>query len=222
MASLGDVNSDGYDDVAISADGRNRVYVFYGPQTGAVTYADADVEITLSTGGQLGYDIANAGDTNNDGYTDLVVSDPYANSNAGAVYIVHGPLTTDVDLTTTYGALLTGETASDYAGMSVAGIGDIDGDSYDDVLVGAPYYDGRTTNTGAAYIVRGNLSGTASLGTRPTIRSTGRNADDRYGSSVSFAGDVDGDANDDWLIASEDADTLATTDSGVAFIQFGQ
>lgn len=222
MASIGDVNSDGYDDVAISADGRNRVYIFNGPLTGSLTYANASAEITLSTGSQLGYDIANVGDMNADGYTDLAVSDPYASSSTGEIYVVNGPLTSNVDLTTTYGARLSGEAASDYAGKSIAGIGDTNGDGYDDMVIGAPYNDDRASNAGAAYLVRGNMSGTASLSAPRFIEFTGRSSNDYYGYEVAGAGDIDGDARTDYIFGAYGTDAGAVTDAGAAQLFFGR
>ncbi len=71
---------------------------------------------------------------------------------AGAAYLVLGPVSGDVDLAAA-DARLIGEAAYEHAGRSVSGAGDVDGDGFDDVLVGASGNDAGAPDAGAAYLV---------------------------------------------------------------------
>ncbi|MDP2307418.1 MAG: integrin alpha, partial [Pseudomonadota bacterium] len=106
----------------------------------------------------------------------------------------------------------TGEAANDFAGWSVSGAGDVNGDGYDDMLVGALYNsDGPGSYAGAAYLLLGSAApASASLST--AIQYTGEAANDTAGSSVSGAGDVNGDGYDDVLVGgmkNDDGGTFA-------------
>jgi hypothetical protein len=87
-------------------------------------------------------------------------------------------------------------TADDYAGLSVAGAGDVNGDGYADMLIGA---EGVNSDAGAAYLVLGSATpASASLAT--SIIYSGVNAGDSAGSAVAGAGDVNGDGYADLLV----------------------
>ena len=96
-------------------------------------------------------------------------------------------------------AKLTGEATYDYAGYSVSGAGDVNGDGWDDLLVGADGEDFGGTVAGAAYLVLGPVSGTVDLGASDA-KLSGEAGGDYAGVSVSGAGDVDGDGSDDLLV----------------------
>jgi len=109
---------------------------------------------------RLGQSVAGAGDVDGDGTDDLVVGawkENTVGNNAGAAYVVFGPLTAGTtDLATAGSAVrLTGESAGDLAGWSVGGGGDVNGDGLGDILVGAPQDDDGGTDAGAAYLLLG-------------------------------------------------------------------
>ena len=115
-----------------------------------------------SSGDQSGRSVSTAGDINGDGYDDLLVGAPYADpdghSNAGTAYVIFGKKSAytasrDLDsLTDTQGFAIEGIDAGDQAGFSVDGAGDVNGDGYDDIIVGAP---GAASAKGESYVLFG-------------------------------------------------------------------
>ena len=138
-----------------------------GIPTGEVNTTDADVEIVGVETDLLGKSVAYTGDVNGDGHDDVAIGAPFNDSTAhraGAVYLFFGPLenaslnASDADVT------LFGEASGDQAGKSIAA-GDVDGDGYDDLVIGAPFNAAAGQNAGAVYVVPGgeNMSATANL-----------------------------------------------------------
>ncbi len=135
--------------------------------------------------------LADAGDVDGDGYDDLLVG--AAGASTEGAYWVRGPLSGAIGLDLA-DAHLTGSTAGVAAGTAVAGIGDIDDDGYDDVVIGAPLDTDGTTAGGAAWLYYG-----------PDVASDravfwAAAAGERVGASVVGVGDVDGDGGRDVLI----------------------
>ncbi len=226
----GDIDGDGYTDLLIAARGEDTggdsagaVYVIYGD--GSMSDTDlsaADAKFTgEAANAQIGWGVslADAGDTNNDGYSDIIIGARYdsdAASNAGGAYIIEGPVSGTASLSTADAKLL-GEAAGDYTGDSVHGPGDIDNDGYDDVIVGSGYNDAGSTNAGAVYLVRGPFVGTSSLATA-TGRITATGKEDRArGRGV---GDVDNDGIPDVMLGAMLNDD-AGTDAGAAYLFYG-
>jgi hypothetical protein len=160
------VNGDGFDDVLIGAFGNDAggryagaAYLVLGSATpGDLPLFAADAAYTGEAGNDLaGGAVSVAGDVDGDGFDDLLVG-AYGysgGSNAGAAYLVLGsPTPADLSLSAA-DARYTGEAADDYAGHSVSGARDVDGDGFDDLLVGAHYDDAGGTKAGAAYLLVG-------------------------------------------------------------------
>src|SRR5262249_38828077 len=114
----------------------------------------------------LGYSVDGAGDINGDGLADVLISargvDGPAGGNTGAVYVIFGrtgsfPMTIEVStLNGASGFTLRGAAALDGAGSTVGGAGDVNGDGYDDVIVGANGADPNgVTDAGQSYVVYG-------------------------------------------------------------------
>jgi FG-GAP repeat/Putative metal-binding motif len=173
---------------------------------------------------RFGSALSNAGDIDGDGADDLVVGAPYADdggSNAGTVYLYSG--STLAGTVTTGDALATiqGDTASDLAGSAVAGGGDVDGDGYDDVLLGAPFDDDGATNAGsAAFFSGGGLAGSLSWSAADVLFE-GVATNDYAGRSVAIAGDVDADGYVDMLIGAPSANVSGTADAGKVYLILG-
>jgi hypothetical protein len=227
----GYVNADLYADVVIGAPYNNsggadsgEIYLISGratPTSYAVSSATSSMYGEVA-GDYLGYAVSMAGDVDGSGYDDLLAGAPYnddSGANAGKAYIIESPITTSAMIDTVADAMLTGEHAGDLAGYSVGNAGDVDGDGYDDEIVGAPYYGPTTAEQGAAYLVLGRTTGTVSLSTSDAIFH-GESAYDHAGSGVDGAGDVDGDGYDDLLIGAFGDDDGGSS-AGKAYLVLG-
>jgi hypothetical protein len=181
-SSAGDVNGDGFADVIVGADGYNanqgRAYVYYAG-AGADTVADL-VLTGENRGDHFGRSVSPAGDVNGDGYADVIVGAYGGGGGRGRAYVYHG----GPDADTAADAVLTGEAAGDDFGVSVSSAGDVNGDGYADVIVGAEQYN---SSQGRAYVYYGGPGADAVADQILTGETTG----DRFGHSVSSAGDAD-------------------------------
>ena len=167
--------------------------------------------------GYLGHSLAYAGDTDGDGVGDVIVGAYYAdgdfNDRGGMVYVVEGPVTGTISASDTHRLQTTHD--SDYLGYSVAGAGDLDGDGYDDVVMGAPYDDYGASNGGAAYVVFGPVTSMKLLNADMTI--PGPESSEYLGWAVGGGGDYDGDGTADLLIGSRASD-LGSGDAGATYL----
>ena len=233
VSSAGDVNGDGFDDLIIGApfadpngnSGAGESYVVFGASGGFASAIDLSAlngtngfRIDGIDGGDFsGRSVSSAGDVNGDGFDDLIIgaadADPDGNSDAGESYVVFGAsggFASAIDLSAlngTNGFRIDGIDADDYSGVSVSSAGDVNGDGFDDVIVGARQADpDGNINTGESYVVFGASGGFASaidlsaLNGSNGFRLDGINTYDLSGDSVSSGGDVNGDGFDDSTI----------------------
>ncbi|MCB9742148.1 MAG: FG-GAP repeat protein [Alphaproteobacteria bacterium] len=200
-ASVGDVTQDGVPDLLIGARGYDGAYADQGAAylvpadtRGVASLADAPIRLDGSGAGHdLGNNVAGSEDLTGDGLPDLLISAHGYAGNAGAVWVVPGPVTRDQTLGSD-GFLIEGAAPGDTLGGGRGGlraIGDVDADGVSDLLLGAYASDAGAHNGGAAYLLLGPLTGDTDVSAART-RWLGEE-DDQLGWSVDLAGDTDGD-----------------------------
>jgi hypothetical protein len=213
---IGDVNGDGYGDVAwghpwydhdpLSNNNEGKVSVFYGGPPQMDTVPDA-ILVGSEINTYLGYSVSGAGDVNGDGYDDLLVGGPMWNNWRGRVFLYYGSAS---DISTSANWTYSGPVASGVLGWSVSRAGDVNGDGYDDVIAGA--YN-TASGRGRVYGFYGSSSG---LPSTPNWTLDGPVAGQKYGYTVSDAGDVNGDGYDDVIIGAYDSGGFAYVYHGSA------
>ncbi len=196
VAGAGDVDGDGYADVVVGAPlafSRGRAYLFVG-SAGGLQDAPAWTFDSAQDDEELGWSVSGAGDVDGDGFDDVLVGAPRyggGEQDEGRVLLFRGSadgLGADPDWS------FEPDRAASRVGETVSSAGDVDGDGYDDVIVGA-------TGLGRVYVFLGSAGG---LGAVPDWTVDADEAGAFVGSSVAGAGDVDGDGYDDVILSSEE------------------
>lgn len=255
VAKAGDIDGDGYVDLLVGAwtadrresdnDNAGAAYLYWGGPTPAST--PALIFRGEVAQGFFGVSVAGVGDVNGDGFPDVAVGAHRVAVTAqcgggtstlpivGRVYVFFGGLRSEMDEIPD--VVLTGETTlipgngasacrgGDEFGLRVAGPGDVNGDGYDDLVVGARGYDfgvdpAAGKDAGRAYVFFGGpwLSGGGAE--RADVVLTGTSPEDEFGATVSGAGDTDGDGFADLLVGGLLRDGVGA-DSGVVSWYFG-
>ena len=195
-----------------------------------------------------GGSVSSAGDVNGDGIDDIIIGAMFADGeddggyyfpySVGESYVVFGSASgfdASLDLSTldgTNGFSIQGIGRQDYFGASVSSAGDVNGDGIDDLIIGSTEYNGTYDSpsavTGRSYVVFGsdtgfdaNLDLTTLDGSNGFVLA-GVSHRDRFGYSVSSAGDVNGDGIDDLIVGAIDADGPGPEDAGESYVIFGR
>jgi len=224
VASAGDVNADGYDDVIVGSsryDGAvyrsGAAFVYYGSPSGLDSTPDWIAPGELK-GSRFGEAVSSAGDLNCDGYGDVVVGAPLYNHDQpaeGAVFVYYG---SPDGLSKSANWSYESDQKDAELGSSVASAGDVDHNGCDDLLVGAPLYDGGWTSDGAAFLFLGSPSYEEKI--EPDWHAYGDQAGATFGTAVSGAGDVNRDGYDDLLVGAPYFHGVQP-DSGAVFLFLG-
>jgi hypothetical protein len=236
-AGAGDVNADGYDDVIVAAafydagqEDEGAAFIFLGSAAGIADGNPASAATRLESdqaGAQLGRGAAGAGDVNGDGYADVIVSAylyDAGQENEGAAFVFLGSAAGVADGTpaTAAAQLESNQENAQLGRQNVAGAGDVNGDGYDDVIVGVHFYDsGHGHGEGMALVFLGSAAG-ISDGDPATAaaRLEGDQADAEFGYGAAGAGDVNGDGYDDVIVGSVWHD-IGQENEGAAFVFLG-
>ncbi len=217
VASGGDIDGDGQDDLVVTDTSGKGAACLYVGSFGSAVSLSSYTEATVNGGGAndaLGTSVAIDGDLDGDGYADVLLGAGGAGGGNGAVYGCFGPLTGS-KTATSCDLVITAQTSGGTMGDDVAYIGDENGDGAEDILIGAPLVTGDRSSSGVAYLYRGPLSGTKRESDADATFS-GTYSSGRVGFAVSRAGDFNGDGNDDLLIGGHEANT-----NGMAYVMFG-
>jgi PKD repeat protein len=206
VSVVGDINGDGYGDAVVGAfaydgsddDNMGRIDVFFGGPTG-LPLVPSQTILGDQSDSEFAYRLAGAGDVNGDGFDDLLVGAPiYRHDGAdelGKVFVYLGSAQ-GLPPTPSWTGAVAGDRAYLY-GFSVSGAGDVNGDGFDDILVGAHRAHSGRQYQGRAYLYLGSAQGPRAT---PSWTASGGQEYAHFGTSVSGAGDVNGDGFDDILV----------------------
>ena len=219
-----DVNGDGYSDVIAGAHlyrngtALGAAVIYYGSASGISPAFDWKVE-GQAANDAFGYSVSTAGDVNGDGYCDVIVGAPSADNegqaDAGRAYVYFG---SSEGLSTTPAWSAGKAQAQAQYGWSASTAGDVNGDGYADVIVGARKYDSGQTDEGCVYVYYGSADGPSAS---EDWWAQGNQAGGGFGNSVSTAGDVNGDGFSEVIIGAPFYKASGIFQTGAAMIWYG-
>lgn len=217
VTSAGDINGDGYDDLMVGTTNDSDVHsyedvqVIFGKAEGFEPYfwlEELDGENGFTLNGpprsDTNYTIASAGDTNGDGFDDVLITTQY---DARLLYGQADGFAADA-LVTDVSATIFNPSQRGFA--PPAGIGDINGDGFGDVVVGEAVIFGGADGFPAGLTVD-MLDGSNGFRLDPDVNRT-----------VAAAGDVNGDGIDDFIVGNPNAKPHGHIDGGMAYVVFGK
>lgn len=211
-----DVNGDGYADLSVGEPGSNKVFVYHGSAAGLSTTPNS----TITGSGSFGSNVASAGDINGDGFSDLIVGAPSTTASTGAAYVYLGS-PSGLGATPSAATSFYPTSSGDLFGTAVIGCGDVDGDGYGDVAIGAPQHPQpgqAATQKGVVYFFRGSANGFGNSPTLPPPIYTTEGGN--FGGSIG-AGDLDGNGYADLVVGASYAPYSAGYGPGKAYVFLG-
>lgn len=218
-----DVNGDGYADIiagaAGSSGGQGSLHIWHGASMGIPSNTLSNFQLNSNTANaNFGASVSDAGDVNGDGFGDIIVGAPGITSdqsNEGVAKVFYGSMS---GCTSAFFTTIQADQANAAFGTSVAGAGDVNGDGYDDVIVGAPYYDDAVPNGGGVWVFHGSYNG---LNTASSFSLKGQQAEEHFGQAVGGGGDLNGDGYGDVVIGTPGLDQSGVTNGGQVYAYFG-
>ena len=218
------MNGDGYSDVIVGADGydngqseEGRVYIYLGrTRRGRFPARLDDLEGNQATA-HFGWSVGTAGDVNGDGFSDVIVGAPAIRTvpaGRGGAFVYLGSA---VGLATSPVWSVEGSQYAAHFGNSVGTAGDVNGDGYSDVIVGAYGYSNGETEEGRAFVYLGSASGPAASA---VWIAEGNQEWAIFGWKVGTAGDVNGDGFSDIIVGTYAYDN-GQADEGRAYVYLG-
>ncbi len=207
-----DVNGDGFDDALVSEPVYSGIVTLYLGSSGGL--ATTPAWQAIGTQESLGESLSSAGDVNGDGFDDVIVGAPTYSSGQGSwgrAYLYLGSAT---GLSATPAWVVAGSEAAGWFGHAVAGVGDVNGDGFDDVIVGAY---GQSGGAGAVYGYYGSPAG---LPASPSWIGAGQAVPGLFGYALARAGDVNGDGFDDVIVGAF-RETNDQNEEGRAYVFLG-
>lgn len=231
VAAVGDLTGDGRSEVLIGAPSEDVQaedaggFYIVDPSTDDSDLDAAAIAIILGdvAGDGIGQSVAAVGDLDQDGYPDFLVGSPTISldeTEDGGAFVFYGPLTGSSTVSSTAEYTITGSGSSSAAGYSMDAAGDINGDGYPDVLVGAYYQLDRHDYPGAAHLIYGPIVGDVDLDDGADVQMMGITADALTGYAVAGIGDIDGDGFDDIAIGAPQESPKKGFD-GLTYIIYG-
>ena len=231
VASAGDINNDGFDDIIIGARRYEQndkkvgaALIFYGSAAGLTQTAPDWTVIGDDPGGDLGASVNTAGDINHDGYDDIIIGAPNFDNGqevGGAAFVYHGSAT-GLNQTGVPDWMAVGGVVEASFGTSVDTAGDVNQDGYDDIIIGAPRFPGGQDFDGAVFVFHGSGTG---LGTAANWTAVPDQSGSLFGYAAAAAGDVNQDGYDDVIVGAyrynENPDDGQNSIEGAAYVYWG-
>ena len=227
VSTAGDVNGDGYSAVIVGAyryengsgqTDEGRAFVYHGSASGLSLSADWTAESNQANA-NFGRSVSTAGDVNADGYSDIIIGAyNFTNGQAseGKAYVFRG---SSIGVTSSAPWEIESNQANTFFGWSVSSAGDVNGDGYSDVIVGARNFDNGQDDEGIVYVYHGMASSPGVSASHSFVTESDQ-ANAFMGWSVSSAGDVNGDGYSDVLVGLRNFDN-GQTDEGQVRLYYG-